>query len=71
MLIMIYVNFRATIHKTDQRGKLKTLGSYFGNDHILVGNRQVLAITYIGNASLNTLYGKLVLENILVVPNIK
>ena len=66
-----YVDSGATTHMTNQGGKLKTLRPYLGNDHILVGNEHALPIIHIGNASLNTLHGKLDLKNVLVVLKIK
>ena len=66
-----YVDSIATTHMTNQRGKLKPLRPYFGNDHSFVGNGQSLPITHIGDVYLNTSIGKLALKNVLVVPKIK
>ncbi|KAI3458706.1 hypothetical protein Pfo_015369 [Paulownia fortunei] len=66
-----YDDSRATAHMTNQGGNLKALKSYFGTNSIFVGNGQALSIIHIGKALLNSSHGKVLLNNVLVVPKIK
>lgn len=66
-----YADSGATSHMTNNKGNIDKPVPYEGNDKIFVGNGQGLHITHVGNASLNTDYGKLKLNNVLVVPKLK
>lgn len=66
-----YADSGATSHMTNNKGNIDKPIPYEGNDKIFVGNGQGLHITHVGNASLNTDYGKLKLNNVLVVPKLK
>lgn len=56
---------------TNDPSKLTSYASYNGPDKIFVGNDNLLEISHIGNLSLNVGHEKLVLDNVLVVPEIK
>ncbi|KAK9214354.1 hypothetical protein WN944_006343 [Citrus x changshan-huyou] len=67
----LYADWGATSHMTNNKGNIDKPVLYKGNDKRFVGNGQGLHITHVGNASLNTDYGKLKLNNVLVVPKLK
>ncbi|KAF8401648.1 hypothetical protein HHK36_012594 [Tetracentron sinense] len=61
----------ATAHMTGNPGKLQNLKPYKGNDGVMVGNGQTLAITHIGEAHINEKSTPIDLKNVLLVPEIK
>ncbi|KAF8389828.1 hypothetical protein HHK36_024347 [Tetracentron sinense] len=60
----------ATSHMTNNPGILHSISPYNGSDVITVGNGNTLPISHIGSTTLPTSYGKLKVDNILVVPSI-
>ena len=67
----LYVDSGASAHMVNDLGKLDKIFSYKGHDKIFVGNRQKLDISHIGNISIKTKYGPLLLKDVLVVPQLK
>jgi hypothetical protein len=66
-----YTDTGANSHMTPNPGNLDDPQSYTGNDHVMVGNGSRLSISHIGNTTLDSSHGKLELQDVLVVPNIK
>ena len=64
----LYVDSGVSAHMVNDPGKLDKIFSYKGHDKIFVGNRQKLDISHIGNISIKTKYGPLLLKDVLVVP---
>ncbi|KAF8377599.1 hypothetical protein HHK36_030981 [Tetracentron sinense] len=60
----------ATSHMTNNPGILHSIYPYTGCDKITVGDGNTLPISHIGNTTLLTSYGKLKVDNVLVVPSI-
>ena len=60
----------ATAHITNQTSHLQSAQAYSGGDTVLVGNGEYLPITHVGTAVLPSLQGKLLLNDVLVCPNI-
>lgn len=66
-----YVDSGATSHMTNNAGKLLNPKIYEGPDTIYVGNGNELSISHIGNAHMFTKHGKLLLKDVLEVPELK
>lgn len=56
---------------TNNKGNLDKPILYEGMDKIFMGNSQGLYMTRTGNTSLKTNYGKLKLNNMLIIPKLK
>ena len=66
-----YVDSRATLHMTNDAGKLSSIEQYNGNNMIYVGDGNGLPISHIGDACVTSKEGNFNLKDVLVVPNLK
>jgi len=66
-----YTDTGANSHMTSDLGNLDDPQPYMGNDHVMIGDGLQLSISHIGNTNLDSSHGKLELQDVLVVPNIK
>lgn len=60
-----------TAYITGDSSKLDNVVPYTGTDKFMIGDRNTLPISHIGNAHINTGSKPIVLKNILLVPNMK
>jgi hypothetical protein len=56
---------------TSNLGNLTNPQSYIGTDHVMVGDGSRLPISHIGNTKLDSYHGKLELQDVLIMPDIK
>lgn len=61
----------ATSHMSGDPGILTQMQTYSGSDNITIGNGTSLPISHIGEVPVNTVYGPLILSNVLHVPDMK
>lgn len=66
----IYADMGANAHILNNPSMVSNLVPYHGPDKVMVGDWNKLAISHIGDSSLESSYGVVPLQNVLVVPNI-
>ncbi|KAG6666675.1 hypothetical protein CIPAW_01G048700 [Carya illinoinensis] len=66
-----HLDIGATDHMIANEGILHSLTPYQGHDGIMVGNGKVLPITHVGQAIVGSSNSQLLLNDVLVVPEIK
>ncbi|KAG7958768.1 hypothetical protein I3843_10G034100 [Carya illinoinensis] len=61
----------ASAHMTSDVGILTNLHLYIGEDHVLVGNGDILPINHMGDTSIQLNSSKIHLDNVLLVPELE